>query len=346
MKLRHSYLPIYFDAWLYDNHTDVLMALLMVAIKKSGKSIDTTIGVEKIEKLTAIMDSIQFWKTDNWSNLLEKHKGKNILEETLLLEDIRQMIKEAFDDILVESADKLVFFIDELDRCKPTFTVKMLESIKHYFDDDRFIFVMSINKAQLIHTISRHYGSDFDSNLYLNKFYDINIQLPSADTRTYFDNLGISCNGTYWIEKIASELQKRYMLSLRDSTIFFQKINIINENWNEYVGEAAWSILVLFIPIISIFDIVDITKKNKLLSGNGFYILENMITKESEMRKYVLRLINEHEDTEEKFCEGMKELKKVYDFVFATDNYYGWYQGRFDIPANLKRVCLRICNRI
>lgn len=346
LQLQHTYLPIYFDAWLYDNHKDAFMALLMVAIKKSGKSISTTIDAGKIEKLASIMDSIQFWKTDNWSNLVEKHKGKDILEETLLLGDIRQTIKEIFDDILVESADKLVIFIDELDRCKPTFAVEMLESIKHYFDDNRFIFVTSINKSQLIHTISRYYGDGFDSNLYLNKFFDINIQLPPADTRTYFDNLGISCNSSYWIEKIANELQKTYSLSLRDSTRFFQKINTINEKWNEYVGEASWRVLVLFIPIICIFDIVDISAKNKILSGNGFDILKNLITKESEMRKYVLRLINEHEDTEEKFCEGMEELKKIYKFVFATDNYYGWYQGRIDIPAHLKKDCLRMCNRI
>ncbi len=76
LKLQHTYLPIYFDAWLYDNHADVLMALLMVAIKKSGKPIDTTIASGKIEKIASVMDSIQFLKSDNWSNLLEKHKKR------------------------------------------------------------------------------------------------------------------------------------------------------------------------------------------------------------------------------------------------------------------------------
>ena len=347
LQLQHTYLPIYFDAWLYDNHTDAIMALLMVAIKKSGKSIDTTIDAEKLDKITTILDSIQFWKTDNWSNLLEKHNGKDILEETLLLEDIRQMVKEAFDDILVEEAEKLVIFIDELDRCKPTFAVEMLESIKHYFDDDRFIFVISINKSQLIHTISRYYGDGFDSNLYLNKFFDVNIQIPQADIRTYFENLGISCNGTsYWIDKFASELQKKYSLSIRDTTRYFQKIDSIKKNLRKYSGDDIWKIMALFTPILCVFDIVDISAKNRLLSGNGFDILVNLITKESEMGKYVLRLINEHEDTEEKFCKGMDELEKIYNFIFVNDNYYGWCQGRFEIPANSKRMCLRICNRI
>lgn len=104
--------------------------------------------------------------------------------------------------------------------------------------------------------------------------------------------------------------------------------------------------MVLLIPVLCVLDIVDISEKNRLLSGNGFDILEKLITDESVMKKYILRLIDEREDTEEKLCEGMNELKTIYHYVFATDNYYGWYQGRLDIPANLKRECLRICNKI
>ncbi len=269
-----------------------------------------------------------------------------------MLEDIRQMIKGIFEDILVEDAEKLVVFIDELDRCKPTFAVEMLESIKHYFDDDRFIFVMSINKSQLIHTISRYYGDGFDSNLYLNKFYDMNIQLPPADTRTYFTKFGISCDSSYWIDIFARELQKKYSLSLRDSTRYLHKITFIKDKFQNNIGEDSWGIMVLFIPVLCVLDIVDISEKNRLLSGDGFDILEKLITDvsnirdESAMRKYILRLIDAREDTEEKFCEGMNELKTIYHYVFVTDNYYGWYQGRLDIPADLKRKCLRICNKI
>ena len=48
--------------------------------------------------------------------------------------------------------------------------IEMLERIKHYFDDERVIFVVSLNKEQLIHTITSYYGSGFDATRYLNKF--------------------------------------------------------------------------------------------------------------------------------------------------------------------------------
>lgn len=82
------------------------------------------------------------------------------------------------NDIVTEEAQKLVIFIDELDRCRPTFAIETLERIKHYFDDERIIFVVSVNKEQLIHTISKFYGASFDATAYLNKFFDMNIYLP------------------------------------------------------------------------------------------------------------------------------------------------------------------------
>lgn len=35
IDLENSYFPIYYNAWLYDNHTDPLMSLLLVISKKS-----------------------------------------------------------------------------------------------------------------------------------------------------------------------------------------------------------------------------------------------------------------------------------------------------------------------
>ena len=163
----------------------------MVAIKQSDNAIESKLSRDKGEIIASILDSVQFWKNSNWSNLYEKVKGENIIEKALLLEEVRRKVKEIIDTILVEQAEKLVVFIDELDKCRPNFAIEILESVKHYFDDDRIIFVMSVNKSQLIHTIAQYYGNDFDSSLYLNKFFDINIQLPKADMNVYFDTLGM-----------------------------------------------------------------------------------------------------------------------------------------------------------
>lgn len=43
----------------------------------------------------------------------------------------------------------MVVFIDELDRCKPDYAIRLLERIKHYFGDERITFVLSLNMDEL-----------------------------------------------------------------------------------------------------------------------------------------------------------------------------------------------------
>ena len=51
----------------------------------------------------------------------------------------------------VEKLDKpLVFIIDELDRCRPDFAIRLIERIKHFFDIPKIVFVLVMNKPQLL----------------------------------------------------------------------------------------------------------------------------------------------------------------------------------------------------
>ena len=51
--------------------------------------------------------------------------------------------------------DKLVIFIDKLDRCNPIYAIKLLERIKHFFDHENIIFIFSVNVNKLTNTISK-----------------------------------------------------------------------------------------------------------------------------------------------------------------------------------------------
>lgn len=183
LELKNTYLPIYFDAWLYDNQESALLALLLVIVKSALVDINTKLDKELKKSIAQLFSSITFWKRFSYKkftaddfNLKKIEQAlecEDILANAYTLEQIRNIIKTALIDAVVENAQKLVIFIDEMDRCRPTFAVELLESIKHYFEDDRIIFFISTNKAQLVHTISRYYGNDFDSSRYLNKFFDI-----------------------------------------------------------------------------------------------------------------------------------------------------------------------------
>ena len=97
---------------------------------------------------------------------------------------------EAFQDALRDMAQSvsadhehplLVVAIDELDRCRPSYAVELLEVAKHLFSVDGVVFVLAVNRAELAHSIQGLYGPKFDARGYLGRFFDVDFRLPDAD---------------------------------------------------------------------------------------------------------------------------------------------------------------------
>ncbi|MFT4757077.1 MAG: hypothetical protein ACI91R_001727 [Vicingaceae bacterium] len=117
---------------------------------------------------------------DSFKKLIDEHKKQ---KETI--SDFKKALREfAFD---AGNGKPLVFFIDELDRCKPSYAVEVLEVIKHFFDVDNIVFVLSIDKTQLANSVRGYYGSDkIDGNEYLKRFIDVEYSLPKPISLSFF----------------------------------------------------------------------------------------------------------------------------------------------------------------
>ena len=69
-------------------------------------------------------------------------------------------------------------FVDELDRCRPDYAIKLLEGIKHLFGIPGLYFVIATNISELAHSILADYGAGFSSERYLKRFFDMEYSLP------------------------------------------------------------------------------------------------------------------------------------------------------------------------
>ena len=117
------------------------------------------------------------------SSMLEKEIDNYESQKGSLLEFRKEL--EKFVDEVCEKKP-LIFIIDELDRCNPHYAVKVLERIKHLFNIPNIIFVLSIDKEQLSHSIRGYYGSDLiNANEYLKRFIDIEYALPDPDVDSF-----------------------------------------------------------------------------------------------------------------------------------------------------------------
>ncbi len=98
-------------------------------------------------------------------------------------------ISEALFKKKGEKAKPIYIFIDELDRCRPTFAIEFLEQIKHIFSVPGYVFVLSTDRNQLKHSISSIYGQGMDGEGYLRRFIDIDLSLPPPSTPKFMDYL-------------------------------------------------------------------------------------------------------------------------------------------------------------
>ena len=347
VALKNSYFPVYYNAWLYDDHTDPLLSLLYVVVKKCGKIINPQLTKEKSDRIKQMLQSIQVnfpFFSINGEQVVNAVSNKNIFEEIQLAEDIRNEVKLIFDEVIVEQAQKLVIFIDELDRCRPSYALEMLERIKHYFDDDRIIFVVSVNKEQLTHTITTYYGEGFDSTGYLNKFFDIEAYLPTLSINN--NEINEYRSDQRWLNRFTNMLNKYYRLTLRDALIYNQRIESLSSisEINDYsLGGCCLS---LFIPIIIALDMKDAKTKTEFLNGNRNFFEE--INELDEMRSFYGCLDRSSQEEKDRIASGKEKIMAIYDYAFKNDtNALNKVSVAIaDVGRGIKEKCLKFSGQM
>ncbi len=108
-------------------------------------------------------------------------------KDKMTLQEFRKSL-EKFVTEIIESKDgenkPLVFFIDELDRCKPTYAIGLLERLKHLFNVTGVVFVLALAKDEIFHSIESLYGK-IDADGYLRRFIDLDYTLPDVHPDRY-----------------------------------------------------------------------------------------------------------------------------------------------------------------
>ena len=262
---------VYFDAWKNDFSNDPLLAfiaelqeslkeysknipkgkiLVQSTLKAAKHAIAPTLGI----LLNAASKKITGESLDNITAALSGEKISALVDESIKSHNDKKEAIEDFKKSLVsliiafqESQSfslPMYIFIDELDRCKPTYAIELLEGIKHIFGVKGIYFIIATNKSQLVHSISAVYGNNFDANGYLKRFFDQEYALPKPDNESFTKylvkeyRLGSSSNfytpikaGTSDMQdnviKTLSLLTNAFHLSLRDQKQVFRQFKAI-----------------------------------------------------------------------------------------------------------------------
>lgn len=99
-------------------------------------------------------------------------------QDVELLRSFKELLSEIPGLLSTDGNKPFVIIIDELDRCKPTYAVELIEKVKHLFSVKNVVFVLVMHRKQLEEAVKCIYGENIDAHTYLQKFINIETIIP------------------------------------------------------------------------------------------------------------------------------------------------------------------------
>jgi hypothetical protein len=189
----NTFKVVYINAWESDFQGDPLLAIVsyLLEVLKPSEDIEPiketagklckfalSVGNDVVQRFTGV-DVI---KAGQYAES-EKDTAKTELGLACFqLYQERHKLFEKLKDLLRDLTDKsdlpILLIIDELDRCRPNYAIEFLETIKHFFDIRRLVFVIGVDKGQLASSAKALFGQELVFDEYYRKFAHRDVNLP------------------------------------------------------------------------------------------------------------------------------------------------------------------------
>jgi hypothetical protein len=195
---------IYFDAFEHDYLDDPLVGLVGAILQEPGERPWRDAALHKVksaaskllrpaakiglalatagasELVASSLDPLMQATEDEAEKAIDALWAKEASRKQAM-QDFRKALAELAKDG-TGNPQKLVFIVDELDRCRPDYGLSLLEVIKHFFTVPNVHFVLGVNLMALENCVRVRYGESTDSAQYLQKFLHAKISFPKIRT--------------------------------------------------------------------------------------------------------------------------------------------------------------------
>ena len=281
-NMTRTIFPIYYNAWLYDDHKDPLVSFLYflsITFQKKYSKLDES-GLKKLSEALNIITSWRLGFNSDLENISKAFSGTDVAKGIAYLEDAKLLVDEAFSDLL-EGNDGLVIFVDEIDRCNPKYAVDFLEIIKHFFSCTKVQFVFSTNIKQLSETICTVYGAGFDGTRYLNKFFDVTTELPPVPMDKLMGKYN-TLKSYYYVEGFARSLISSMHFTMREMNDYLGSVTLISakcqmaisNSWNYASEEFAF---ICYPVLLFALSLTNRKKYDDFKNGKGEALLLELL---------------------------------------------------------------------
>lgn len=195
---------IYFNAWEMDASGDPLINLMAVIQEQAQNQDFLTVLKNKFKnakwlpgllngagKLTSLMGIPGADIAKTAANIVQ-----NAQDYLNSAKNFKRDLEKAAEDLSSHAeAFPLFIMVDELDRCRPSYAIELLERIKHLFNVPHVVFLLAIDSTQLMQQVEHTFGLkpyEEDGEViqdtrydYLGKFFDTYYNLPPVDNKKF-----------------------------------------------------------------------------------------------------------------------------------------------------------------
>jgi len=267
LKMTHAYMAgkgckgIYISAWETDYATDPLIAFLgemdaEISKMTSGNpakakawGVAKKAGLHIVRKGLPALIRMGTYGLVDLDGVIEGEVAKICGDISTDIIDEYYKTKQSIDHFknniksIVNDDEKIFIFIDELDRCRPTYSIEFLERVKHLLNIDGLVFVLCMDKSQLAHSVRAIYGGNFEAEGYLKRFIDIEYSLKKPELDEYIEHLfsvfgfdvffekrmqyGSLQHDKGYIKRALISLSKYKCLALREIEQILSKIKLV-----------------------------------------------------------------------------------------------------------------------
>ncbi len=253
---------IYFDAFAHDYFGDPLPALISALAERTNNC--DRVPLDAVRKAAAKLAgplaraglaALTWGATELLAGLGDAVAGSIVSDADAAIQKLWTLkegrraamaeFRKAIEDLAHPADDghrgaTVIFVIDELDRCRPVYTLEVLELIKHLFSVPHLHFVLGVNLEALESMVRARFGPEIDAHRYLGKFIQVRLELPDkvndgsgkktmlAYLEHLVDRMGIQQHISGPLRKEVEFVARANHVSLRDIGSIVSSVSLAN----------------------------------------------------------------------------------------------------------------------
>jgi hypothetical protein len=177
----HKTPTVWFDPWRHQFDEDPIVALLQTMVVDLGK--DTSKDVKQLITTVALALGSSLTKKTLGLSFDDYRKIHDyVAEDEFQVRSAQIRLRDTIETLIDTARGKgkrIVFFIDDLDRCQPEQVLSLLEALKLYLNVEDCVYFLGVDHAAVKRAIEQKYGKTGDSDQhYLDKIVQIPFLIP------------------------------------------------------------------------------------------------------------------------------------------------------------------------